>query len=350
MEGPGGKQALIAGDHVMTLGGEEAFEIHAPGSLRELIAALERGEKPQPIEIQPEYEEREARLAKLDEQGVAGTFLFPAIGMGAEHYLKDDPDLLYASLHAYNRWVDDAWNFSFRDRIYSPPFISLKDCERAVAELDWALERGAKLIGLKPGPAYGRSPADPHFDSFWSRMNDAGAIAAYHLCEAGYNELLATSWGEPPNPPARLQSAWQWTSTYCDRPIMDTLAALVFGNLFGRFPKLKVISVENGAEWLPYLVRRMDKMQKMAGGRWIGGRLADRASEVFREHIKVTLYPEDDIEGIVGAVGAEGLLFGSDWPHPEGLVEPRDFVKLLDGLTDDQRDAILYQNAASLVA
>jgi hypothetical protein len=41
---------------------------------------------------------------------------------------------------------------------------------------------------------------------------------------------------------------------------------------------------------------------------------------------------------------------GSDWPHPEGLATPADFVDLIPGLTDDETDMVLFSNAASLVA
>lgn len=90
----------------------------------------------------------------------------------AEAYLEG-VDPLYDNIEAFNRWMDEDWGFQYKDRIYAPAMLSLRDVERAVAELDRVLAAGAKFIMLYPGPAYGRSPGDPYFDPFWARVNEA---------------------------------------------------------------------------------------------------------------------------------------------------------------------------------
>ena len=114
--------------------------------------------------------------------------------------MKDDPEQLYAQLPRVQPWLDDDWGFDYGGRIYAPPVLSLRDLDRAVAELDWVLGRGARVIALRPGPAYGRSPADPHFDPFWARVDEAGVLVAFHVGESGYNEMLAPYWGEEAEP------------------------------------------------------------------------------------------------------------------------------------------------------
>jgi len=102
---------------------------------------------------------------------------------------------------------------------------------------------------------------------------------------------------------------------YGDRAIMDTLSALVYDNVFGRFPNVRVISVEHGAEWLPYLITRLDKMRGMGrNDPWIGGPLPARPSEMSRQHVLVVTYPEDEIHAIVAKVGSDMLIMGSDYP------------------------------------
>ena len=89
--------------------------------------------------------------------------------------------------------------------------------------------------------------------------------------------MMAPFWGEEPNPSSHQQSAFQWTCFYGDRPIMDTIAALVLHNLFGRFPNIRCLSVENGSLWVPYLLKVMDKMNGMGrNGPWLGGRVTER--------------------------------------------------------------------------
>ena len=57
--------------------------------------------------------------------------------------------------------------------------------------------------------------------------------------------------------------------------------------------------------------------------------MKDRASDVFRQHILVNPYPEEDHAKIFEVLPPENLLFGSDWPHPEGIAVPRDYPNYL---------------------
>ena len=108
---------------------------------------------------------------------------------------------------------------------------------------------------------------------------------------------------------------------------MDTLAALVLHNVFGRFPSLQAMSIENGSAWVSYLLRVMDKAEKSGGyGDWIGGRISDRPSAIFRRHVSVAPYDDEDIRGLVDLLGADRVLLGSDYPHPEGFADPRRFL------------------------
>jgi predicted TIM-barrel fold metal-dependent hydrolase len=300
--------------------------------------------------MQPEYTDRDARLALMDQQGVEAILLFPTLGVCVEHFMKDDPDQLYANFHAFNLWLDDDWGFDHDGRLFAAPVLSLRDLDRAVHELDFVLQRGARVVSLRPGPAYGRSPADPHFDPFWARIDEARALVAFHIGESGYNEMMAPHWGEEPNPSSHHQSAFQWTSFYGDRPIMDTFSALVLHNLFGRFPNVRCLSVENGSLWVPYLLKAMNKMNGMGrNGPWIGGRLTERPSDVFRQHVFVSPYHEEDIVALAGLIGETQTLFGSDYPHPEGLAEPSDFADTITPLGDEVVRLIMRDNLRGLL-
>jgi predicted TIM-barrel fold metal-dependent hydrolase len=264
--------------------------------------------------------------------------------------MKDDPEQLYANLHAFNEWLDEDWGFAHQSRIYAAPLLSLLDRERALAELDFVLAKGARVVALRPGPAFGRSPGDPWFDSFWARIDEAAVCVAFHIGESGYNELFSTQFGEQPNPSSHEQSAFQWSCCYGDRPIMDTLASLVFSNLFGRFPNVRVASVENGSLFVAYLMAVMDKMGGMGrGGPWPGGRIREKPSAILRRHLFVSPYHEEDIPELARRIGASQVLFGSDYPHPEGLAEPAQFAEVIAELPEAEQRMILRDNAMRLV-
>ena len=76
----------------------------------------------------------------LDDQGLAGCFMFPTLGMLYEELLKDDPEAVGITFRAFNRWLDEDWGFDHEDRIFTAPYLTLADVDWAVEELEWALD------------------------------------------------------------------------------------------------------------------------------------------------------------------------------------------------------------------
>jgi predicted TIM-barrel fold metal-dependent hydrolase len=334
----------------------DAFDrVGRPGSLRQRMRLIKSGETlvdrdQLEMDIPPEFTNRSARLQVLDEQGIEAAIMLPSLGVGVEHFMMDNPDQLYANLRAFNRWLDEDWGLNFQNRIFSPPLLSLIDLPMAIAELEWSLGRGARVIHLRPAPIMGRSIADPAFDQFWARVEEAGVLVAFHISNSGYNELISPAWGEPANPPVQRMSAWQWTCSYGDRPIMDTMAALVLHNLFGRFPGIRVASIENGSLWVDYLLSAMDKYRGMGRhGNWIGGPVLDRPSRIFKEHVYVSPFHEENVVALTELIGVERVLFGSDFPHAEGLAAPSDFAERLAGLNPTEVRSVMRENAGHLL-
>jgi predicted TIM-barrel fold metal-dependent hydrolase len=108
-----------------------------------------------------------------------------------------------------------------------------------------------------------------------------------------------------------------------ERPIVDTLLALTLHNLFGRHPGVRILSIENGSNWVKALFKMIDKAAALGRrGPMLGGELPARPSEALAEHLWVCPFPEEDVVELIDVLGAEHVLFGSDYPHPEGLAEP----------------------------
>ena len=164
---------------------------------------------------------------------------------------------------------------------------------------------------------------------------------------------LIHAFGEKPLQSRRTgQTAWQWMFCYSEIPVQMTLANIVYHNFFERFPNIHIISAENGANWLPSFLEKMDKMRGMAkNGYWPCGQLKERPSRIFRRHCYVVAYPEDDIRGIVEKIGgSECLLMGSDYPHAEGVPTPSDFyAEALTGLAPEHVSAIMHDNGRRLL-
>jgi predicted TIM-barrel fold metal-dependent hydrolase len=323
-----------------------------PGSLKERLRKMKSqdpGEREELIMAPlPAFKDRDERVKLMDEQGIDACLMFSS-GVSVEHRIED-PRALYAHFRSLNRWIEEEWGYAYQNRIFSPAMLSLRDLDMAITELERVIDRGARVVNLRPGHAYGRSPGDPYFDPFWARVSEAGLSASFHQGEGGMNMALAPLWGYPADPPAQAQSAWQWFNTYGNAPIMSVLSAVLYDNLFARFPNLRVASVENGANWLPYFMSLIDKMRGMGRqGQWNGGQLPERPSAIARRHVLVAPYPEDDVQSIVDQVGHEMLAMGSDYPHAEGMARPREFARLVEHLPDDQQRWILRDNGMSFV-
>jgi predicted TIM-barrel fold metal-dependent hydrolase len=291
----------------------------------------------------------------MTEQGVEKALLFPTLGVTVEGMFAEDVDILYDAFHAFNRWLHDDWGFAYQNRIYGVPYIPMMDVERSVAELEWALEQGARVITLRPGAAYGRSPADPYFDPFWARINEAGILVTYHAYEGRSlaSQAFRQQWAAPPRPFRTEDLILERTIAFNDTAVMDTLTALILHNLFGRFPKVRVATVELGSSWVPYFLSRADHAGSALGSRRIvafGEMLKDKPSDIFREKIWVSPWPEEDVPGLAREIGAEHVLMGSDWPHAEGIPEPRDYYNELKGLDAPSVRRIMRDNTLDLVA
>ena len=354
--GPG---TMFVGDercHFFSVGAGDS--VGPPGAMKEFLrGGTEEGGSPslRPIDglAVPEFTDRDARLAKMDEQGVEACLILPTAGVGVEPQLRlsRHREALYPSLRAFNRWLEEDWGYGGDGRLYGAPLDSLVDLDEAIAELDRVLARGARFVILTAGPVDGRSPADPRFDPFWARCEEAGINVVYHIGRTPFSEMYNAPWGLRPHPPSHRHSLMEYALSFTERPIVDTLTALVADDLVGRFPRLKVLSVEYGASWVAPLAGKLDKISRLySKDMWRFGAPPLRPSETFRQNLWVCPFYEDDVVALVGTLGAGHVLGGSDYPHPEGLLWPAEFADECAGLPEAQVRAILRENLAGLVA
>jgi len=113
--------------------------------------------------------------------------------------------------------------------------------------------------------------------------------------------------------------------------------------IFERFPNIRLASVENGSTFLSDLFRKL----RGASSKMPGLFKVDPV-ELFRENVWVNPFWEDDVRETVDAMGADRVIFGSDWPHIEGLQNPLDYLPELKVFTDEQRKQILLDNVTEL--
>lgn len=348
-------QAVI-GDRVNRFVPNPTFDpIIVPGCLDLLF----RGEIPdgvdpaslmkvEPLEKHPEYQNREARIAVMDTQGIETAFMLPTFACGVEEALKHDLDATMASLHAFNLWLDEDWGFDRPDRrIIAAPMVSLADPAAALQEVEFVLGRGAKLVLVRPAPVPGvvkpRSLGDPVHDPVWATLADAGVPVGFHLSDSGYLQVAAM-WGGKSTFEAFGGSNPLDQILVDDRAIHDTMASMIVHGVFTRHPRLKAVSIENGS----YFVYRLVKRLKKAANNHPDLFGADPV-EQLRNNVWIAPYYEDDLRALAGVIGVDKILFGSDWPHGEGLQDPVSFTAELSDFSESDVRKIMRDNALGLL-
>jgi predicted TIM-barrel fold metal-dependent hydrolase len=305
-------------------------------SYRELVG--------EPMRSIPAFVSPEPRLAVLDELGLDRTLMFPTLASLLEDRMRDDAELTHATIHAFNQWIHDEWSFNYQDRIYATPAITLPIVEKAIEELDWVVERGARIVLIRPAPVAtpggSRSFALPHFDPFWKRVVEHDILVTFHSSDSGYMRYMNDWTGPREYLPFVLDPFVDLAMHH--RAIQDTMASVTCHGLLTRFPELRIILVENGAEWVPRFLESLAWTHKK-----MPQAFQEDPVEAFRRNIWISPFHEDDFGELAGLLGIDRLCFGSDWPHPEGLAEPCSFVDHLpSSFSDEEVQGIMGGNLA----
>jgi predicted TIM-barrel fold metal-dependent hydrolase len=296
--------------------------------------------------IRPEYREPAARLAALDAHGLEACWLFPTLGMVYEELLTRDPEACCVTFRAFNRWLAEDWGLDVGGRIFSGPYLTLADPMWAVEELTWALDHGAQLVVMRPAApttSTGRcSPFDERFAPFWSLLEESGITLVLHAGDGGVNSNGYAEDGFV----ASFAGGWRPSIKFfaIEQAIRDYLLTMVLENHLVRYPGLRIASVENGAQFLPDLFRKLRSLSEK-----IPGWFPDDPVEIFRRSVWINPFWEDDLAEVVEHMGADRVLFGSDWPHIEGMPEPLDYLAEVKVLDPADRRLVLHDNAAGLL-
>jgi predicted TIM-barrel fold metal-dependent hydrolase len=351
VEMDGKRYHLVAGKLSKAVGNPTFNPISKPGVLREYYQGNSDGKtfieltrsslEPMPAE----YMDRDLRIKRIEEQGLEGIWLFPTAGILYEQALGNDTDALSATCEGFNRWLEEDWGFAYQNKLFAAPYFSLADVDWACRELEWALEREVRVIVMRPSAVQThdgwRSPGDEQFDPFWARVNEAGITVVAHVGSNGYtangyggNAALAVLGG------GRKPSV---AGLIPERAIYDFLLTLAYDKVFERFPNLRVASIENGSGFLGDLFIKIEQSKARMPHYY-----KEDPAELFREHVWINPFWEDKIEDVVGHMGANRVIFGSDWPHMEGMEHPRNIFEELDGISLSDQQMILRDNTAAL--
>jgi predicted TIM-barrel fold metal-dependent hydrolase len=325
---------------------ELEFKLKNPDSMTKADKEAQLAPPPRYIQSPPAFFQPEDRVMLMDEQGIDRAMMWPTLASLLEERLTDDPVATHVVIHALNQWMHEQWTFNFENRIFPTPVITLPIVDKAIEELEWVVERGAKAILVRPAPVpdFGgrrRSFALPEFDRFWEKVVEADVAVGMHASDSGFQRYVNEWEGHDGEflPFNQKLSGFYVLLHAENRMINDVVTSIVGHGLATRFPKLRIMPVENGSAWVRPLVERLEKVYARSPKSF-----DEDPMVAFKRCIYVHPFHEEDPIGLVKLIGADNVLFGSDFPHPEGMYDPVSFVDQLEGLPEADKAKVMGGN------
>ncbi len=290
------------------------------------------------------------RLAVLEDQGVHAEVAFPgpvltgglspAMYLGSQTSRNLEP--VWPAIHAYNRWLAEFCAAAPGRRAACIP-IDFHDMDRAVEEIAWARSAGIfggvmlPAMSIKSGlPGY----ADEYYEPFWSACEEHDFVVNLHTGASGSATDAKQLYDEKHGGFLGLYEVFVFTR----RPLWF----MIFGGVFDRHPKLKVVVTENGVQWLPSLVRDMESFFDTHGGAPVRSYLDLRPSEYFDRHVFLggSLMKRQEAE-MRDEIGIDRLMWGADYPHLEGAAPVHRLIlrQVFGGMPEEDIRRMLGLNA-----
>jgi hypothetical protein len=300
----------------------------------------------------------EPRYQLMQEFGIDRALMWPTLGSVLEQALPEDPLALAVAMHALNEWMLEHWTFGYENAVFPAPMISLADLSKAVEELQWVAERGAKIVYLSSAPASGfggrRSIALAEFDPFWDLMEETGIVAGFHQVvnrrypvdlldldgtpeAGGYFSPPGFGQGTPGAEAFRAMCTPRWQ-------ISDFLASMIGHGCLLRHPRLKVAVVEFFTDWIRPMLQQFQHAYEHAP------QLFDEdPMDALKRNVFIHVFHDRDPIELISMLGVANSMWGSDFPHPEGLRDPLAFSEDITDMPLEDRKAVMGGNLARLM-
>jgi len=292
----------------------------------------------------------------LDAEGIAGEILY------GDGFVENQPpfsdimesngqifggkpwpfELQLAGARAYNRWLAAFCSDNPARRAGVIQVPAAHDLTSVMAEVKRAREEGLRGGMLVPPLEVGLPGYhDAYYDPLWSLAADLDLPVSIHGGNARSPDGPDVYGAEEP-----LASFFHFTeSTFFDR---RPLWFFIWGGVFDRHPRLKLVFAEALSHWVPQELMRLDEMYDMWNSRRLRERITKRPSDYWRDHcaITATFISRGEVE-MRHAIGVDNVLWGSDFPHPEGTwpETPTCLRHAFHGVPEDETSRILGTNA-----
>ena len=292
-------------------------------------------------EMRPGCWDLDQRIADMDANGILGSMCFPSFPQfcGQLFSRTKDKDVALAMVQAYNDWHIDQWCGSYPGRFIPLSIPPIWDPQLMADEVHRVAAKGCRAVTFSENPEKLGWPSyhNEHWDPFWKAVSDEGTIVCLHIGSS--SQLTITSVEAPINVMISLQPM----------NIVQAAADILWSRVMTEFPDVTFALSEGGIGWIPYFLERCDYVYEHHQS-WTGQDLPMKPSDLFRERF-ITCFI-DDAAGVKNRhdVGLDKITWECDYPHSDSTwpESPERLLRSLDGVPDDEIDAITHLNAMRL--
>ncbi len=293
------------------------------------------------------------RSHALDLLGFEKQLVFPTFSIG--QFAKSKRlEKLYGGTDMLNRRMADFCRED--DRLLAVGYVPLTDPGLALAAVRDGIKAGIDAFWVSSDPIDGRSPSHLDHDPIWDLLQREKVPMVLHI---GGGRGLDPAYHNAGHPRVTDWLGGGENLRGKDFPAIshspqDFLTAMIYDQVFQRFPKLMCGVIEIGATWLPGFLRTLDQGQRaFRKAEPLLQSLELAPSEFMQRQVRVSLFPYEDPGWLIEQVGPDICMFASDFPHPEGGRDPIGrFDSALDAAATaaGARDCFYHRNFASLMS
>lgn len=304
-------------------------------------------------DVHPAAWSPDERVRWMDESGIDVQVVYPnAIGLGGQNLVNTvgDRSLVLLCIELYNDAMAEVQEAS-GDRLLPMPIMPAWDIDACVREAQRCHAMDYRGVNMTADPQDSGSPdlGDPAWDPFWEVCSGLELPVHFHIgaSQTSLSYYGTTFW---PSQDEYVKPAIGGASLFQNNSRL--LINSAYSGLFDRFPGLKMVSVESGIGWIPFMLEAMDYELEENAPEW-AEKLEKLPSEYFRDNWYATLWFENgngDLQHLVDIVGEDNIMFETDFPHPTCLYpSPLSVVEDKVGtLRPATQRKIMGDNAAKL--
>jgi predicted TIM-barrel fold metal-dependent hydrolase len=304
-------------------------------------------------EVHPAAWDPKARLELMDQWGVQAQVCYPSdVGIGGQRLANATADAKLRTLcvEIYNDAMAELQAES-GNRLLPMPVLPAWSVKESVREVERLAGLGLRGVNMMSDPQETGAPdlASREWDPVWAACADLNLPVHFHIGSSAtamefYGKYFWPSQNDHVKPAIGGAMLFLGNARF----VINT----IYAGIFQRHPKLKMVSVESGAGWVPFILEAMDH-ELIENAPDEAAELSKKPSEYFAGHWYATFWFEENkgnLQALVDAVGEDNLLFETDFPHPTCLYpDPlRKVEDKISNLRPESRRKVMGENAAQL--